>query len=67
MYTLYISSMLIFISFVIYLVGPSKSLELMTSDQTPNLGEENPNTVYKPGDPGANWTPEEIDSTRQQI
>ena len=58
--------MLIFISLFIYLVGPSKSLELMTSDQTPNLGEENQNTVYKTGNPGANWTPEEIESTRQK-
>ena len=36
----------------------------MTSDQTPDPGEDSPETVYKPGNPGGNWTPEEIDATR---
>ena len=36
----------------------------MTSDQTPDPGKDSPETVYKPGNPGGNWTPEEIDATR---
>ena len=35
--------------------------------QTPNPGESSTETVYKTGQPGAEWTPEEIDSTRQRI
>ena len=56
--------MLIFIPLLILLVNTCNSLELMTSDQTPDPGEDSPETVYKPGNPGGNWTPEEIDATR---
>ena len=59
--------MLIFISIFVLLAAPCNSLELMDSDQTPNPGDANPDTVYEPGNSGANWTPEEIDATRQRI
>ena len=39
----------------------------MTFYQTPDPGEDSPETVYKPGNPGGNWTPEEIDSTRERL
>ena len=32
--------------------------------QKPDPGPESPDTIYKPGTPGAPWTKEEIDSTR---
>ena len=43
------------------------SLDLLSLDEDSNLGEDSPGTVYKAGQPGANWTPEEIDTTRQRI
>ena len=43
------------------------SLDLLSLDDVSNPGEDSPGTVYKAGQPGANWTPEEIDSTRQRI
>jgi len=43
------------------------SLDLLSLDEVSNPGEESPGTVYKAGQPGANWTPEEIDFTRQRI
>ena len=43
------------------------SLDLLSLDDISNPGEDSPGTVYKAGQPGANWTPEEIDSTRQRI
>merc|ERR1719219_1095796 len=57
------------ISFVLFfLLAKCHSLEMIDIDeQTPNPGEDSPETVYKAGHPGANWTPEEIDSTRQRI
>ena len=36
---------------------------LMTTDMTPNPGPEM-GTVYIPGTPGGQWSPEEIDFTR---
>ena len=39
----------------------------MTSDQTPDPGKDSPEAVYKPGNPGGNWTPEEIDATSIKI
>ena len=36
---------------------------LMTTDMTPNPGPDM-DTVYVPGTPGGQWTPEEIDITR---
>ena len=39
----------------------------MSFDETPNPGEDSQETVYIPGNPGANWTPEEVDSIRERI
>ena len=36
-------------------------------DEPSDYGVDSPGTVYKAGQPGTNWTPEEIDSTRQRI
>ena len=41
--------------------------EIMTTNDVPNPGPDSPDTVYMPGTPGANWSPEEIESTRQRI
>ena len=38
----------------------------MTPDMVPNPGPEM-ETVYIPGNPGGQWTPEEIDSTRRRV
>ena len=39
----------------------------MTTDDVPNPGPESPDTVYVPGTPGADWTPEEVETTRQRV
>ena len=52
---------------VFSLFANCNSLDLLSLDAIPNYGEESPGTVYKAGQPGANWTPEEIDTTRQRI
>ena len=50
------------------LLARCQSQDIMDfEEQSPNPGEDSPDTVYKAGDPGADWTPEEIDSTRQRI
>ena len=50
------------------LLAKCQSQDIMDfEEQSPNPGEDSPDTVYKAGDPGADWTPEEIDSTRQRI
>ena len=41
--------------------------ELLSLDEPSDYGVDSPGTVYKAGQPGTNWTPEEIDSTRQRI
>lgn len=56
---------LIVCALVAFAAGSEK--ELMNSDQTPNPGNDNPETVYKPGNPGANWAPEEVDAIRDRI
>merc|ERR1719189_1389693 len=38
----------------------------MTKDETPTLGPEM-DTVYQPGTPGASWTEDEVESTRQRV
>ena len=38
----------------------------MSSDMTPDPGPEM-STVYQPGSPGAAWSPEEVETTRQRI
>ena len=54
--------------FLIILLAKCQSQDIMDfKEQSPNSGEDSPDTVYKAGDPGADWTPEEIDSTRQRI
>ena len=57
----------IFAIVTILLVQCGSSLDLMTTDETPNPGIDSPTTVYVAGSPGANWSPEEIESTRQRI
>ena len=57
----------IFVVITILLVQCGSSLDLMSSDIIPNPGDHSPGTVYKAGLPGANWSPEEIESTRQRI
>ena len=52
---------------VFSLFANCNSLDLLSLDEDSNLGEDSPGTVYKAGQPGANWTPEEIDTTRQRI
>ena len=55
---------------VFSLLANCNSLDLLSlddSDDNPNHGENSPETEYKAGQPGANWTPEEIDFTRQRI
>ena len=49
------------------IIASSKGNVYMTSDMDPTPGPENPDTVYIPGNPGGQWTPEEVDSTRQRI
>ena len=39
----------------------------MTKDEEPDSGPESPDTVYVPGTPGGNWSPEEVESTRKRI
>ena len=39
----------------------------MPKDQDPDKGPQDQDTVYKPGEPGGQWTPEEVESTRQRI
>ena len=39
----------------------------MPKGQESNEGPKQPETVYIPGTPGGQWTPEEVDSTRQRI
>ena len=39
----------------------------MTKDEQPDSGPESPDTVYVPGTPGGNWSPEEVESTRKRI
>ena len=41
--------------------------KFMPKDQDPDKGPQNQDTVYIPGEPGGQWTPEEVDSTRQRI
>ena len=41
--------------------------DYLTTDDVPNPGPESPSTVYVPGTPGAQWTPHEVDTTRQRI
>ena len=38
----------------------------MTKDMTPTPGPEK-DTVYQPGTPGGQWTPEEVDTTKRRI
>ena len=52
---------------VFSILANGNSLDLLSLDDVSNPGEDSPGTVYKAGQPGANWTPEEIDSTRQRI
>ena len=56
---------------VFSLLANCNSLDLLSLDDNPNPifshGENSPETEYKAGQPGANWTPEEIDFTRQRI
>ena len=52
---------------VFSLFANCNSLDLLSLDDVSNPGEDSPGTVYKAGQPGANWTPEEIDFTRQRI
>ena len=40
--------------------------DYMTTDMTPDQGPEM-DTVYQPGTPGAQWSAEEVDTTRQRI
>ena len=40
--------------------------DYMTTDMTPDSGPEM-DTVYQPGTPGAQWSAEEVDTTRQRI
>ena len=40
---------------------------LMTTDMTPNTGPERPDTVYKPGTPGGQWTEEDIEITKYKV
>ena len=40
--------------------------DYMTTDMTPDPGPEM-DTVYQPGTPGAQWSAEEVDTTRQRI
>merc|ERR1712226_1088145 len=49
------------------IIASSKGNVYMTSDMDPTPGPESPDTVYIPGNPGGQWTPEEVDSTRQRI
>ena len=52
---------------VFSLLANCNSLDLLPLDGKSNRGEKSPETEYKAGQPGANWTPEEIDFTRQRI
>ena len=45
----------------------SISEDYMTKDEQPESGPESPDTVYVPGTPGGNWSPEEVESTRKRI
>ena len=39
----------------------------MKKNMEPNPGPESPETVYQPGNPGGDWTSEEVESTRRRI
>ena len=52
---------------LIFLFAKCQCQDLMSKGEIPDPGISSPDTVYQPGEPGANWTPEEIDSTRERL
>ena len=61
-------SLLLLLVIITGLVNADKSWpKFMPKDQDPDKGPQNQDTVYKPGEPGGQWTPEEVESTRQRI
>ena len=52
---------------LIFLLAKCQCRDLMSKDEIPDPGISSPETIYQPGEPGANWTPEEIDSTRERL
>ena len=56
-----------FIVVFLAIIAFSQGNVYMTSDMDPTPGPESPDTVYIPGNPGGQWTPDEVDTTRQRI
>ena len=64
-FLLLLSPLLVFCQQIIF-VACIDDNDIMTPDMVPNPGPEM-ETVYIPGNPGGQWTPEEIDSTRRRV